>query len=89
MVTGPDPAAESTSAQLRRVEGELGSALSRLRVLEKRCADLEAAEAERDQAKTLLEYAIHLRQHGERAPGGNETWAEFDQRTDHFLRGLS
>lgn len=44
----PDRATESTSALLRRVEGELGSALSRLRVLEKRCAELEAAELRRD-----------------------------------------
>jgi hypothetical protein len=38
------------------------------------------------EAVTLLEYAMHLRQHGERAPGGNETWREFDMRTEAFLR---
>lgn len=37
-------------------------------------------------AVELLEYALHLRQHGERAPGGNETWAEFDKRAEAFLR---
>lgn len=37
----------------------------------------------------LLEYALHLRQHGEHAPGGNETWAEFDQRCERFLRNPS
>lgn len=45
---------------------------------------LEMVEAER-----LLNYALHLRQYGERAPGGDETWAEFDRRTEAFLRKLS
>jgi hypothetical protein len=39
-------------------------------------------------AKKLLEYALHLRMYGERAPGGNETWREFDKMTEHFLREL-
>lgn len=39
-----------------------------------------------DQAVTLLRYALHLRMSGEKAPGGNETWAEFDQRAEAFLR---
>jgi hypothetical protein len=38
------------------------------------------------EALKLLEYAFHLRVHGERAPGGNETWAEFDRRCEAFLR---
>jgi broad specificity phosphatase PhoE len=38
------------------------------------------------EALQLLEYALHLRVHGERAPGGNETWAEFDRRCEAFLR---
>jgi hypothetical protein len=42
-----------------------------------------------DDAILLLEYALHLRQHGERAPGGNETWAEFDRRCEAFLRQVS
>jgi hypothetical protein len=37
----------------------------------------------------LLRYALHLRQYGERAPGGNETWAEFDRAAEAFLRGYS
>jgi hypothetical protein len=52
-------------------------------------ADVEmlAQRAERyASAKGLLEYALHLRMHGERAPGGKETWAEFDRRTEAFLR---
>lgn len=34
----------------------------------------------------LLAYAVHLRTHGERAPGGRETWAKFDQMAEQFLR---
>lgn len=34
----------------------------------------------------LLAYALHLRQNGERAPGGDETWAEFDRRAEELLR---
>jgi hypothetical protein len=41
------------------------------------------------EARRLLEYALHLRMHGERAPGGNETWAEFDQRCEAYLRATS
>jgi hypothetical protein len=53
-------------------------------------AGLAAALAERDsEARRLLEYALHLRMHGERAPGGNETWAEFDQRCEAYLRATS
>lgn len=37
-------------------------------------------------ARRLLAYAMHLRQHGERAPGGDETWAEFDRRVEALLR---
>ena len=37
-------------------------------------------------ATRLLKYALHLRTHGERAPGGNETWALFDRECEHFLR---
>jgi hypothetical protein len=38
-----------------------------------------------DDALDLLRYALHLRQHGERAPGGNETWRAFDRRCEAFL----
>jgi hypothetical protein len=37
-------------------------------------------------AVDLLQYGLHLRVHGENAPGGSETWREFDQRTEAFLR---
>lgn len=48
-----------------------------------RLAEREAEAAE------LLEYALNLRVCGERAPGGTETWREFDRRTEAFLRRRS
>jgi hypothetical protein len=39
-------------------------------------------------AVRLLEEALHLRMNGERAPGGNETWRDWDLRAETFLRGL-
>jgi hypothetical protein len=36
----------------------------------------------------LLTEALHLRMNGERAPGGNETWADWDKSAEEFLRGL-
>jgi hypothetical protein len=41
----------------------------------------QAAEADR-----LVAYALHLRMHGERAPGGNETWRQFDRDAEAYLR---
>jgi hypothetical protein len=38
------------------------------------------------EAIRILEYALHLRMYGERAPGGDETWNEFDQQCEEFLR---
>lgn len=38
------------------------------------------------EAVRLLEYALHLRMQGERAPGGDETWGVFDRDTEAFLR---
>jgi hypothetical protein len=37
-------------------------------------------------AVRLLEEALHLVQNGERAPGGNETWAAWARKTETFLR---
>jgi hypothetical protein len=45
-----------------------------------------ADEAELSEAIKLLEYALHLRMYGERAPGGNETWAQWDRDAEVFLR---
>ena len=39
-----------------------------------------------DTAVRLLEAALHLRMNGERAPGGNETWAGWQHETEEFLR---
>jgi hypothetical protein len=45
--------------------------------------------AERDQeSRRLLELVHHLRQYGECAPGGHETWAQLDVELEHHLRGL-
>lgn len=40
-----------------------------------------------DEPLTLVKYALHLRMYGENAPGGTETWKEFDRRAEEFLRG--
>ncbi len=42
-----------------------------------------------DQAVALLEEALHLRMNGERAPGGNETWADWDKKAELYLRHAS
>lgn len=45
--------------------------------------------AHRDAAVALIEYALHLRLYGERAPGGDETWREWDRRAEAFMRTLT
>jgi hypothetical protein len=40
-----------------------------------------------DPARALVEEALHLRQNGERAPGGSETWRDWERRAESFLRG--
>src|ERR1700733_12680576 len=47
-----------------------------------------AAEGAMATARRLLEQALFLRMNGERAPGGNETWAEWDRHAEEFLRSL-
>jgi len=39
-------------------------------------------------AVRLLEEALFLRMNGERAPGGTETWHDWDGRAESFLRSL-
>jgi hypothetical protein len=34
----------------------------------------------------LLEEALHLHVNGERAPGGGETWSQWERRVEEFLR---
>lgn len=52
--------------------------------------EAELAEARRQNRamRQLLDYALVLRQHGERAPGGNETWRTFDRQAEALLRSL-
>lgn len=38
------------------------------------------------EAFALLRQAHHLRTHGERAPGGSETWADWDRQAETLLR---
>lgn len=40
-------------------------------------------------AVKLISYALHLRQFGENAPGGDETWAEFDMQAEKYLRKMA
>jgi hypothetical protein len=37
----------------------------------------------------LLREALHIRQFGERAPGGNENWRDWEQNTEAYLRSLA
>lgn len=39
-------------------------------------------------AVDLLRQALHLRMNGERAPGGNETWRDWDLKAEAYLRGF-
>ena len=41
-----------------------------------------------DTAVRLLEQALHLRMNGERAPGGDETWRDWERDAEEFLRGF-
>lgn len=47
----------------------------------------DIAAQSHDAARRLVEDALHLRTVGERAPGGTETWADWDRRAEAFLRG--
>jgi hypothetical protein len=59
----------------------------RLRVADAVLAALEAAQTQ-PAARALLEEALFLRMNGERAPGGNETWRDWDRRAEEYLRSL-
>jgi len=41
-----------------------------------------------DELKGLVEEAMHLCVNGERAPGGNETWAAWHLKAERLLRSL-
>ena len=51
-------------------------------------ADLRALREERDSLKEAVEYALHLRMYGERAPGGDETWGKWESMAESRLRAL-
>ena len=72
----PDPPAPQDRAAFRSA-------------LRKTAYDLPSPPAVTEPGETaisLLEEALHLRQNGERAPGGNETWRDWDRRAEVFLR---
>lgn len=74
----------------RWCENETGEKCCGLEVLEEPAREPQCRPAHTPDVRSLpvelLEYAFNLRQYGERAPGGNETWAEFDRRCEAFLR---
>ena len=88
----PTPHLDAVKAQLSEAVdacAELGMAFAAQTIT------LIRARRERDglrralaDATRLLEFAMHLRSYGERAPGGSETWQEFDRAAEVFLRSL-
>lgn len=48
--------------------------------------DMESTPAK---GLVLLEYAMHLRMYGEKAPGGNENWRDWDFITEEYLRAMN
>ena len=68
--------------------GEAKTLLRALAAITERLAGDEQAHlaAESATAVTLLGDAMHLRVNGERAPGGNETWPDWDRKAEAFLR---
>lgn len=42
-----------------------------------------------EEAVKLLEYALTIRMYGERAPGGDENWRQFDRDAERFLRRVA
>jgi hypothetical protein len=43
---------------------------------------------ESSEALALLKEAFHICQNGERAPGGNENWRDWERKTETYLRSL-
>lgn len=41
--------------------------------------------AERDTLRRLVETALNIRMYGERAPGGNENWRDWDRAASAYL----
>lgn len=92
--------ADQIASDIRKADDQIAAAL---RERDEARHDLALAEFETAKLRTaldhlngrhveafqLLAYALHLRQHGEHAPGGGETWAVFDRRCETFLRALN
>ena len=48
-------------------------------------SQLIRAENERDEMRRLLDTALNIRMYGERAPGGNENWRDWEQAASALL----
>ena len=48
-----------------------------------------SSNSDYEEAIRLLEYALVIRQYGERPPGGDENWQQFDRDTERFLRRVN
>jgi hypothetical protein len=55
-------------------------------VLEAVARAARVASAYSGDPKLIIDYGLHLRMYGERAPGGDETWREWDRMAEMFLR---
>lgn len=79
----PPGAAQALVVALGEAEGAIARVTRGVRDI---VVAKEKAERERGEAAGILEYALHLRMHGENAPGGDETWDCFDRMAEEFLR---
>lgn len=68
----------------QRLRAELASARNRIAALEANGNELLSRT---ERAEALLLDALHLRQHGERAPGGTESWPGWTAAAEAHLRG--
>lgn len=49
----------------------------------------EAPDLRLTTPRGLVEYALHLRMNGERAPGGDETWRAWEGAAERYLRNVA
>ena len=91
---GPEPSDDDPvigtldTAELARAACQGHNDALALRQAARRRADGAHPGEGKPPAVQLLEEALHLRMNGERAPGGNETWHDWDNRAEVFLRSL-
>ena len=86
-----EPVLAGVRAERARLRKSLSSANDEIRRLRSIKAErahdaLDDLTAELDRLRGLLAQAHHLRQHGERAPGGDETWADWERQAEQALR---